>query len=91
MDFVKAALEFLESIWSFVLALFEFLTDFLSSINKVFDFIVSFIFKLPTLLLNIFSYLPDFMKDGLYIVIVSIVFVLVIKIILLFKNTTTKS
>lgn len=90
MDFVKAAFDFLSSIWSFVLALFEFLINFVTSITEVFNFISSFVFKIPTILMTIYNYLPDFMQFGLFIVTAVIVFVFVLKIIVMLKDATTK-
>lgn len=88
MDFVKAAYDFLNSIWSFVLALFEFLINFVTSITEVFNFISSFVFKIPTILMTIFNYLPDFMQFGLLIIISTLLFVFVLKIILIIKDVT---
>lgn len=90
MDIVSLALDFLSKIWSFIVALFDFLINTLSSINKVFDYIVSFIFELPTLLMTIFNYLPDFMQVGFLIITVAILLVFVLKIIRIFRESLAK-
>lgn len=90
MDIVNLALDFLGKIWSFIVALFEFLINILSSINKVFDYIVSYIFELPTLLMTIFNYLPDFMQVGFLVITVAILFVFVMKIIKIFREAFAK-
>jgi len=90
MDFVNLSLDFLSRIWSFIVALFDFLISILSSINKVFDYIVSFIFELPTLLMTIFNYLPDFMQVGFLVITVAILLVFVLKIIRIFRESLAK-
>ena len=90
MDFVNVALDFLGKIWSFIVALFDFLVNILSSINKVFDYIVSYIFELPTLIMTIFNYLPDFMQVGFLVITVAILFVFVMKIIKIFREAFAK-
>ena len=90
MDIVSLALDFLGKIWSFIVALFEFLINIISSIDKVFNYIVSYIFELPTLLMTIFNYLPDFMQTGFLIIIVGILFVFVMKIIKIFREALAK-
>lgn len=90
MDFVILSLDFLSRIWSFIVALFDFLINILSSINKVFDYIVSFVFELPTLLMTIFNYLPDFMQLGFLVIIVAILLVFVLKIIRIFRESLAK-
>lgn len=90
MDFINIALDFLGKIWSFIVALFEFLGSILSSITKVFDYIVSYIFELPTLLMSIFNYLPDFMQAGFLLMTIAIVFVFVLKLIRIFRESLAK-
>ena len=90
MDFVNVATNFLGKIWTFVVALFEFLTDSISGITKLFDYIVSVVFELPTLLMTIFNYLPDFMQVGLLVITVAILFVFVMKIIRIFRESLAK-
>lgn len=90
MDFVNLALKFLSSIWSFIVALIEFLTRILFSLDKLFDYIISIVFEIPTILMSIFSYLPDFMQVGFLAITIAIVFVLVLKIIRLVRESLAK-
>lgn len=90
MDFVNLALKFLGSIWSFIVALVEFLISILFSLDKVFDYIVSIVFEIPTILMSIFNYLPDFMQLGFLVITISIIFVLVLKIIRLVRESLAK-
>lgn len=90
MDFVNVATNFLGKIWTFVVALFEFLTDSISGITKLFDYIVSVVFELPTLLMTIFNYLPDFMQVGFLVITVAILFVFILKIIRIFRESLAK-
>ena len=61
-----------------------------SSIDKVFNYIVSYIFELPTLLMTIFNYLPDFMQTGFLVITFAILFVFVLKIIRIFREALAK-
>lgn len=90
MDFVNLALKFLGSIWSFIVALVNFLISIITSLDKVFDYIISIVFEIPTILMTIFNYLPDFMQLGFLVITVSIVFVLVLKIIRLVRESLAK-
>ncbi len=90
MDFVNLALKFLGSIWSFIVALVNFLISIITSLDKVFDYIISIVFEIPTILMTIFNYLPDFMQLGFLVITVSIVFVLVLKIIRLIRESLAK-
>lgn len=90
MDFVNLALKFLGSIWSFIVALVNFLISIITSLDKVFDYIVSIVFEIPTILMSIFNYLPDFMQLGFLVITISIVFVLVLKIIRLVRESLAK-
>lgn len=90
MDFVNLALKFLGSIWSFIVALVNFLISIITSLDKVFDYIISIVFEIPTILMTIFNYLPDFMQLGFLVITVAIVFVLVLKIIRLVRESLAK-
>lgn len=90
MDFVNLALKFLGSIWSFIVALVNFLISIITSLDKVFDYIVSIVFEIPTILMSIFNYLPEFMQLGFLVITVAIVFVLTLKIIRLVRESLAK-
>lgn len=88
MDFVIAANDFLQSVWSFILSLFKFLGNSISSITTVFDYIVGYVFELPTIILNIFNSLPDFMRLGFSVMFNCIIFIFVLKIIKIIRDIT---
>ena len=90
MDFVNLALKFLGSIWSFIVALVNFLISILTSLDKLFDYIISIVFEIPTILMSIFNYLPDFMQVGFLAITIAIVFVLTLKIIRLVRESLAK-
>ena len=90
MDFISIGLKFLSAIWSFVVALFNFLLDILSYIDLLFDYIVSIVLRLPSVLLTMYLYLPDFMQVGFLVITIAIVLVLVLKIIKLFRQSIAK-
>lgn len=90
MDFVNLALKFLGSIWSFIVALVNFLISIITSLDKLFDYIISIVFEIPTILMSIFNYLPDFMQVGFLAITIAIVFVLVLKIIRLVRESLAK-
>lgn len=90
MDFVNLALKFLGSIWSFIVALVNFLISIITSLDKLFDYIISIVFEIPTILMSIFNYLPDFMQVGFLAITIAIVFVLTLKIIRLVRESLAK-
>lgn len=88
MDIIQAAASFLGSIWSFILALFEFLGNSVVNIDKVFNYLSSIVFGIPTILMNLFNNLPEFIRSGILVVSVCIVFVLILKIIKIIRDAT---
>lgn len=88
MDFVIAANDFLQSIWSFILALFKFLVNSIPNITNVFDYIVGYVFELPNIILTIFNSLPDFMQLGFRVMFNCIIFMFILKIIKIIRDVT---
>lgn len=88
MDIIQAGASFLGSIWNFILALFEFLGNSVVNIDKVFNYLASVVFDIPTILMNLFHTLPEFLKSGLLVATVCIVFVLILKIIKTIRDAT---
>lgn len=88
MDIIQSASAFLGSIWNFILALFEFLGNSVVNIDKVFNYLSSIVFDIPTILMNLFNNLPEFIRSGILVVSVCIVFVLVLKIIKTIRDAT---
>lgn len=88
MDIVQAAASFLGSIWNFILGAFEFLGNSIVNIDKLFNYLASVVFGIPTILMKLFNNLPEFLRSGVLVVSVCIVFVLILKIIKTVRDAT---